>query len=51
MNALDRTNSKWGRGTMGIGNAGVKGHRNWTMNRGMLSPCYITIWEELRTVS
>lgn len=51
MNVLDRTNSKWGRGTMGIGNAGVKGQRDWTMNRGMFSPCYTTKWRELRTVS
>jgi len=51
MTVLDRTNNKWGRGTMGIGNAGVKGQRDWIMNRGMLSPRYTTCWEELRVVS
>ena len=51
MAVLDRTNSKWGRGTMGVGSAGVKGHRDWTMNRGQLSPCYTTNWNELRKVT
>lgn len=51
MGVLDKANSKWGRGTLGIGSAGVKGARTWTMQRGMLSPCYTTRWDELRTVS
>lgn len=51
MGVLDQANSKWGRGTLGIGSAGVRGARAWAMQRGMLSPCYTTRWDELRTVS
>ena len=51
MPVLDKTNGKWGRGTMGIGEGGIKGHWDWTMNRGMLSPAYTTKWQELRVVS
>lgn len=51
MGVLDKANSKWGRGTMGIGSAGVKGDRDWTMQRGMLSPCYTTDWNQLREVT
>ena len=35
---LDKANTKWGRGTMGIGSAGVRAPREWAMQRGMLSP-------------
>lgn len=51
MAVLDRANGKWGRGSMGIGEGGIKGQRAWTMNRGMLSPRYTTSWDELRVVS
>lgn len=51
MQVLDKTNTKWGRGAMGIGSAGVRAPRAWTMQRGMLSPCYTTNWHELRIVS
>ncbi|KRE90877.1 hypothetical protein ASG87_01690 [Frateuria sp. Soil773] len=51
MGVLDKANGKWGRGSMGIGSAGVKADRAWTMQRGNLSPCYTTRWNELRTVS
>lgn len=50
MRVLDRANAKWGRGTLGIGSAGVKGERDWTMRREMLSPRYTTCWDELRVV-
>ncbi len=50
MGVLDKANTKWGRGTMGVGSAGVKNQSGWMMNRGMLSPRYTTCWEELRVV-
>lgn len=50
MGMLDKANSKWGRGAMGIGSAGVRATRTWTMQRGMLSPCYTTDWDQLREV-
>jgi DNA polymerase V len=51
MALLDKTNEKWGRGTMGIGAAGVKDQRGWQMARSNLSPCYTTNWDEVRAVS
>lgn len=51
MSVLDRANEKWGRGTMGIGSAGVRAPRSWTMRREMLSPCYTTGWNQLREVT
>lgn len=51
MSVLDRANEKWGRGTMGIGSAGVRSPRAWTMRREMLSPCYTTDWNQLREVT
>ena len=50
MGVLDRANGKWGRGTMGVGSAGVKQQRGWAMSRANLSPCYTTRWDELREV-
>ncbi|WP_345776077.1 DUF4113 domain-containing protein [Rhodanobacter sp. K2T2] len=51
MALLDKTNEKWGRGTMGNGSAGVKDQRGWAMNRQNLSPRYTTCWDEVRAVS
>lgn len=51
MGVLDKANSKSGTGTMGVGSAGVRGHREWTMQRGMLSPCCTTDWDQLREVT
>jgi DNA polymerase V len=51
MQTLDKANTKWGRGSMGIGHAGIKGERRWAMQRQNLSPRYTTCWDELRTVS
>jgi len=48
---LDKANGKWGRNTLSMGSAGVKGDRAWTIRCGMMSPCYTTNWDELRTVS
>lgn len=51
MQTLDKANAKWGRGSMGIGHARIKGGHRWTMHRQNLSPRYTTCWDELRTVS
>lgn len=50
MRTLDRVNAKWGRGTMGIGTAGLATARTWSMHRDMLSPCYTTRWSDLPVV-
>ncbi len=50
MATLDRVNAKWGSGTLGIGSAGLKSDRRWTVARGKLSPAYTTKWSELRRV-
>lgn len=50
MALMDQANQRWGRGTMGVGSVGIKGKRAWSMERGMLSPCYTTNWHELRVV-
>ena len=49
MGVLDKANSKWGRGTMGLGI--IKDQKSWAMIRGNLSPAYTTNWEQLRVVS
>jgi DNA polymerase V len=51
MRVLDKANGKWGRSTMGIGSAGIKGDRAWTMQRANLSPAYSTSWRDLREVT
>ena len=50
MQVMDAVNAKWGRGTLGIGSAGLQGAREWSMQRRMLSPRYTTQWTELPTV-
>jgi len=50
MGVLDKANTKWGRGTMGIGSAGVKEQKGWAMLRENLSPAYTTRWDQLRRV-
>lgn len=47
---MDQANSKWGRGTIGIGSAGLQGSRAWSMKRELLSPRYTTRWNELPKV-
>jgi DNA polymerase V len=47
MRVLDRINAKWGRGTLGVGSAGLAAPRHWSMRRDLLSPCYTTRWREL----
>lgn len=50
LDVLDRANARWGRGTIGLGNAGMQGGRRWAMLRGNLTPAYSTRWSELREV-
>ena len=50
MAVMDAANRKWGRGSLGIGYAGIREPRSWFMQRGMMSPCYTTSWREVRAV-
>jgi len=50
MGVLDKANIKWGRGTMGIGSAGVKEQQGWAMLRENLSPAYTARWAASRRV-
>lgn len=44
---LEEVSKKYGRGSIGLGAAGVKGGPDWSMKREMLSPRYTTHWDEL----
>ena len=48
MEALDRVNDKYGRGTVKLGAEGV--HKSWVMKRGYKSPNYTGDWSQLPTV-
>lgn len=50
MRTLDSANAKWGRGTLGIGTAGLAAPRAWSMHREQLSPRYTTRWADLPIV-
>ena len=50
MATLDRVNAKWGKGTLGIGSAGLQQPRRWAMKRGTMTPAYTTRWSELAIV-
>lgn len=50
LDALDQVNAKWGRGTMGMGSAGLQRPRAWAMKRDLLTPAYTTRWSDLATV-
>ena len=41
---------RYGRGSIGLGHAGIRGGPDWTMKRDMLSPRYTTHWDELPLV-
>lgn len=47
---LEDLAKRHGRGTVGLGVAGIKGGPDWTMRRDMLSPRYTTHWDELLVV-
>jgi DNA polymerase V len=49
MRAMDKLNQRFGRGTVSFAAAGVS-RRGWSMQRGSLSPCYTTNWDELLIV-
>lgn len=44
---MESVSKKYGRGSIGLGAAGVKGGLDWTMKREMRSPRYTTHWDEL----
>jgi DNA polymerase V len=48
MQALDRINARWGRGTLRLAAEGLD--KEWQMKRGHLSPGYTTEWAGLPTV-
>lgn len=48
MELLDTANHKWGRNALGIGHAGVREARRWSMHRDLMSPRYTTQWSEVR---
>lgn len=50
MATLDRIQARFGRSEVGVGHAGVKADKVWTMRRGRLSPRYTTDWSELLVV-
>ncbi|WP_320535767.1 Y-family DNA polymerase [Pseudarthrobacter sp. IC2-21] len=47
---LEDVAKRYGRGSIGLGHAGIRGGRDWTMKRDMLSPRYTTHWDELPLV-
>lgn len=51
MEVLDKTNKKFGRGTMGFASSGWKQKPVWAMNQKTLSPAYTSRWDELLRVS
>ena len=50
MATLDRVNARWGKGTLGIGSAGLQSPRRWAMKRGTMTPAYTTDWDDLAIV-
>ncbi len=47
---LEDVGSRFGRGSIGLGHAGIKSGLDWTMKRNMRSPRYTTHWDELPLV-
>ena len=48
MGALDKLNDRYGRGTVGLASAGLKGpQRNFEMRQSLLTPQYTTNWAHL----
>jgi DNA polymerase V len=44
---LEDISRRYGRGSVGLGHAGIRGGPDWSMERTMLSPRYTTHWDEL----
>jgi DNA polymerase V len=47
---LEDVTRRYGRGSIGLGHAGIKTGLDWSMKRDMLSPRYTTHWDELPLV-
>jgi DNA polymerase V len=47
---LEDVTRRYGRGSIRLGFAGIRGGPDWTMKRNMLSPRYTTHWDELPLV-
>lgn len=47
---LEDISRRYGRGSIGLGHAGLRNGPDWTMKRGMMSPRYTTEWAELPVV-
>ncbi len=47
---LEEASRRYGRGSIGLGHAGIRGGPDWSMKRDMLSPRYTTHWDELPVV-
>lgn len=47
---LEDVSRRFGRGSIGLGHAGIKSGLDWTMKREMQSPRYTTHWDELPLV-
>lgn len=47
---LEDVSRRFGRGSIGLGHAGIKSGLDWTMKRDMRSPRYTTHWDELPLV-
>jgi DNA polymerase V len=47
---LEDVARRYGRGSIGLGHAGIRGGPDWTMKRDMMSPRYTTHWDELPLV-
>ncbi|WP_224024134.1 Y-family DNA polymerase [Arthrobacter sp. NicSoilC5] len=47
---LEDVSRRFGRGTIGLGHAGIRSGLDWTMKRDMRSPRYTTHWDELPLV-
>ncbi|MCO4273833.1 Y-family DNA polymerase [Pseudarthrobacter sp. HLT3-5] len=47
---LEDVTRRYGRGSIGLGHAGIRGGPDWAMKRDMLSPRYTTHWDELPLV-
>ncbi|MCU1540049.1 MAG: polymerase [Arthrobacter sp.] len=47
---LDEVTRRYGRGSIGLGHAGIRGSPDWSTKRAMLSPRYTTHWDELPIV-
>jgi len=50
LDTIDTVNDRFGRGSIGVGTAGVRAGKRWNMQRGNLSPACTTRWDVLPAV-